>query len=109
MLLWRRRRRPRRARVPRVDVVALSREMRIVPAAALLVVSGLLLLRLRLDRIPLGPILGALFIRRRLVGLELLLLLELGTGVVCRGRAAGEGWRGVRWVVGRGDGLVVWF
>lgn len=89
LLLWRRR--PRRARVPR-DVVALSPEVRVIPAAALLVVSRLLLLRLRLDRIPLGPILRALFIRRRLIGLELLLLLELGTaGVICRGRAAGEG------------------
>lgn len=90
LLLWRRR--PRRARVPRVDVVALSREMRVVPAALLLVSRLLLLLRLRLDRIPLGPIQRALFIRRRLVGLELLLLvLKLGTGIVRRGRAAGEG------------------
>lgn len=83
--------------------------MRIVPAALLVVSRLLLLLRSRLDRIPLGPVLQALFVRRRLVGLELL-LLELGTaGIVRRGRAAGETGGCVRWIVGRGDGLVAWF
>jgi hypothetical protein len=80
--------------------------VRVVPAA-LLVEPRLLL---RLSRIPLGPILRALFIRRLVVGLELLLLVrELGTGIVRRGRTAGKAWGRVRWVVGRGSGYVAWF
>ena len=83
--------------------------MRVVRTARLVVprLLRLLLLLLRLDRVPLGPVLRALFIRRRVVGLEL--LLKLGTGVVCRGRAAGKAGGRVRWVVGRGSGYVAWF